>query len=59
MSSDDSIKALRQDPDFRALVNALESQSSEQVESFYSHYECSEHEEKEGTEHVRQYREKV
>ncbi|MGO9569721.1 MAG: hypothetical protein ACLP5H_19490 [Desulfomonilaceae bacterium] len=38
---DERIRALKQDPDFRALVNALESQTPEQVESFYEHYEHS------------------
>ncbi|MGO9571850.1 MAG: hypothetical protein ACLP5H_30360, partial [Desulfomonilaceae bacterium] len=43
---DERIKALRQDPDFRALVNALKSQTPDQVDSFYSLHGCSEHEEK-------------
>jgi hypothetical protein len=41
-NKDDRIRALRQDPDFRALVNALESQTTEQVDSFYSQYESEE-----------------
>ncbi len=36
------IRELRQDPDFRALVTVLESQSPEQLALFYSHYESSE-----------------
>lgn len=38
---DERIKTLRQDPDFRALVDALQSQTPEQVESFYEHFEVS------------------
>ena len=38
---DERIKTLRQDPDFRALVDALQSQTPEQVESFYEHFELS------------------
>lgn len=41
---DKRMEALKQDPDYRALVKVLELQTPEQVESFYSHYE---HEEKE------------
>jgi len=44
---DERIELLRQDPDFKALVKALESQNQEQVEAFYSHYE---HDEDKGVE---------
>lgn len=42
---DERIEALKLDPDYRALVKVLESQTPEQVESFYSHYEHEETEE--------------
>jgi hypothetical protein len=41
---DERVEALRQDPDFRALVSALKAQTPEQVELFYSRCEHSEHE---------------
>ncbi len=56
---DKRIKALRHDPDFRALVDALESQTPEQVDSFHSHYGCSEQEEKVEAEDDRSKREEV
>jgi hypothetical protein len=37
------IKALRDDPDFRALVRLLRDQRDEQVESFVEYAERSEH----------------
>ena len=39
------IKALRSDPDFRALVKSLQSQTPEQLELFYEQYEREEYNE--------------
>jgi hypothetical protein len=41
-NQDKRIEMLRQDPDFRALVKLLDSQSAEQVDAFYSQYEREE-----------------
>jgi hypothetical protein len=46
---DETMETLRRDPDFKALVKALESQSPKQIEAFYSHYGQKE---EQGTEDV-------
>lgn len=38
---EERIKALRADPDFRALVECLKEQTGEQVDSFVEYAECS------------------
>ncbi len=40
--SDDRIKALREDPGFKALVTSLRKQKTEQVEAFIEHLAYSE-----------------
>jgi hypothetical protein len=36
-------KALKADPDYIRLKELLQRQSPQQIESFYEHYECEEH----------------
>ncbi|MBI5251008.1 MAG: hypothetical protein HY912_16080 [Desulfomonile tiedjei] len=38
-NEDEHIKALRDDPDFRALVEALRDQTPEQLEAFHDEFD--------------------
>lgn len=49
---EERIKALRADPDFRALVECLQEQSAEQVQLFVEHAEHSEEAEEGGNAHA-------
>jgi hypothetical protein len=51
---EERIKALRSDPDFRALVECLKEQSTEQVESFVEHAEHSDQFEEEDADNGRE-----
>jgi|GEM_PF-4943107 len=48
---DERIRALRSDPDFRALVDCLTEQTAEQVESFIEYSERSDAGQERGFDH--------
>jgi hypothetical protein len=39
--SDDRIKKLREDPDFKELVKLLKDHKPDRLEAFSDHYECN------------------